>query len=91
MEKVIITRDIAEALEQQFYPSVSEQYENDESCDAVSISGIIDDERNIDYAKLESYLMNSWGYNSQEASETTQLAISKFNGKTESFEIKWVA
>jgi len=91
MEKIIVTRDIAEALVSQFYPSVSEQFEDEESCDVVCIRGVIDDEKNIDYAKLESDLMGSWGYNSQEASKVTQLAINEFHGKTEPFEIEWIA
>lgn len=85
-----VARDIAEALENQF-SSIKEQFEGEENCDTVCISGIIDDERNIDYAEIESYLMRSWGYEQKDATEMTQLVINEFHGQQKPFEIKWEA
>jgi hypothetical protein len=86
-----VTRDIAEALENQFYPAIKENYESDDSCDVISISGTIESESKIDYAELENDLIAKWLYSEKEANDIVEFTRSKFKDIKESFEILWLA
>lgn len=91
MKTIEVSRDIAEALEKQFYPAIKENFEDEDSCEAISIGGVIKDERDIDYLEIEDFLLSNWGYSQKDVDGILQSIINKFRSETEPFEVLWVA
>ena len=89
MNTILISRDIAESLENQFYPSVKEVFKDEDSCEAVAISGTIVNEQNIDYQKMECDLINNWSYTKEEAKEIIVNSRALFSSNNGSFNVKW--
>lgn len=91
MQTILISRDIAESLENQFYPSIKEIFEDECSCEAVEISGTVIDSLKIDYQKIENDLINNWSYSEMEAKEIVANTRILFSNTLGSFDVKWEA
>lgn len=69
MKEIIVSRDVAEALQDQFPSSIKDVFENSDDCDPISIGGRIESCKRINYNHMKESLFFRSVNSEEEANE----------------------